>query len=311
MADVDALPLGVPSYNDEEGQPPPKRSRSDEAAGPVQYEVAEAGPKCVCGQTAVLKTSNSAKNPGRKFYACPKDRNNQCEKSFRGWVDEWQSGNKGGNGSGGSVSATLVTFPGQPPTPTFRTVVPTTPVEISARARPKTSDDLHQLLTANGYTVKSADAATELTLGWHGRVFKGLHQEVYFRYFLRDGRGITRGADPDYDLAWLPWRLNGNVNWLTEGDADVLVFGAGPVGSKKFAAVGRRPLLQWLKNKLGPEPPMATSLETALYQLWHEQSIDEYWLYIHFSDLARAGSGLDFQLWDASSAVVIPAIAPI
>ena len=32
------------------------------------------GPKCGCGEVMQLKQSNSAANPGRQFYACPKER---------------------------------------------------------------------------------------------------------------------------------------------------------------------------------------------------------------------------------------------
>ena len=37
-----------------------------------------------CGGTMIVRTSQSAKNPGRDFWACP----NRCQGIFGGWVDE-------------------------------------------------------------------------------------------------------------------------------------------------------------------------------------------------------------------------------
>lgn len=45
-----------------------------------------APPMCFCGQLKVLLTSHTRENPNRKFWTCPKERNQQCPHSFA-----WQS----------------------------------------------------------------------------------------------------------------------------------------------------------------------------------------------------------------------------
>ncbi|GFR52652.1 hypothetical protein Agub_g15246 [Astrephomene gubernaculifera] len=67
--------------------------------------VADAGPsgeefvKCMCGENCPVKTSNSANNPGRQFYACPKMRDDSTRCNFFQWAD--QVGTGGGAGAGG------------------------------------------------------------------------------------------------------------------------------------------------------------------------------------------------------------------
>eukprot|EP00877_Chromochloris_zofingiensis_P004470 jgi/Chrzof1/14023/Cz08g21140.t1 len=58
---------------------------------------------CPCGLPAVVRTSQSQKNPGRQFYKCPKAMGEQCD--FFKWVDE-VSHSPGGGVGGATAGAT-------------------------------------------------------------------------------------------------------------------------------------------------------------------------------------------------------------
>ncbi|GIL87597.1 hypothetical protein Vretimale_14713 [Volvox reticuliferus] len=57
--------------------------------------------KCMCGIDCPVKTSNSANNPGRQFFACPKMRDDPTRCKFFQWADEIAAGGAGGSGGGG------------------------------------------------------------------------------------------------------------------------------------------------------------------------------------------------------------------
>ena len=57
-------------------KPPEKRQRMDDTTGAAPASLNQDVPEkqCVCGGGAcVVKTSNTARNPGRRFYKCPGD----------------------------------------------------------------------------------------------------------------------------------------------------------------------------------------------------------------------------------------------
>ena len=65
----------------DQGGPQQKRLKSaanEGIAGELQAEHMVNKVKCTCGDPASLLTSNSQKNPGRKFYKCPKPQGEQC-----------------------------------------------------------------------------------------------------------------------------------------------------------------------------------------------------------------------------------------
>jgi hypothetical protein len=75
-------------------------------AGPSQPQgaaaaAADGGPSCDCGGPTVLRTSQSARNPGRQFYACGKAMTDESRCKFFQWVDGGAAGGAGGGGGGG------------------------------------------------------------------------------------------------------------------------------------------------------------------------------------------------------------------
>ena len=65
----------------DQGGPQQKRFKSganEGIGGDFQAEGMGKEVKCTCGGSCVLLTSNSQKNPGRKFYKCPKPQGEQC-----------------------------------------------------------------------------------------------------------------------------------------------------------------------------------------------------------------------------------------
>jgi hypothetical protein len=43
---------------------------------------------CDCGMAAVLRVSSTKKNPGRRFYVCPKPRDEKTRCEYFVWGDE-------------------------------------------------------------------------------------------------------------------------------------------------------------------------------------------------------------------------------
>ncbi|KAG2433407.1 hypothetical protein HXX76_008465 [Chlamydomonas incerta] len=82
---------------------PPGPAGADGAAGAGEEEVV----KCGCGEPCPVKTSNSANNPGRQFFACQKMRDDPTRCRFFCWADELDKnggapgGGFGGGGAGG------------------------------------------------------------------------------------------------------------------------------------------------------------------------------------------------------------------
>ena len=65
----------------DQGGPQQKRLKSaanEGIEGDLQAELMINKVKCTCGDPASLLTSNSQKNPGRRFYKCPKPQGEQC-----------------------------------------------------------------------------------------------------------------------------------------------------------------------------------------------------------------------------------------
>ncbi|KAG2449310.1 hypothetical protein HYH02_005466 [Chlamydomonas schloesseri] len=58
--------------------------------------------KCGCGEPCPVKTSNSANNPGRQFFACPKMRDDPTRCRFFVWADEMDKNGGGAPGGGGA-----------------------------------------------------------------------------------------------------------------------------------------------------------------------------------------------------------------
>ncbi|GLC36475.1 hypothetical protein PLESTB_000152200 [Pleodorina starrii] len=73
---------------------------ADAAGGPVA-DGGDEPVKCMCGIDCPVKTSNSANNPGRQFFACPKMRDDATRCRFFQWADEVGTGALGGGGGGG------------------------------------------------------------------------------------------------------------------------------------------------------------------------------------------------------------------
>ncbi|PNH05256.1 hypothetical protein TSOC_008496, partial [Tetrabaena socialis] len=61
--------------------------------------------KCMCGVDCPVKTSNSAANPGRQFWACPKMRDDPTRCRYFQWTDEAGPGGGVGSGPGGGAGA--------------------------------------------------------------------------------------------------------------------------------------------------------------------------------------------------------------
>ncbi|KAF6253112.1 hypothetical protein COO60DRAFT_1628329 [Scenedesmus sp. NREL 46B-D3] len=71
------------------------------AASQPQGAAADGGPSCDCGGLTVLRTSQSARNPGRQFYACAKSMNDESRCKFFQWADAAPAAGGGGGGGGG------------------------------------------------------------------------------------------------------------------------------------------------------------------------------------------------------------------
>ncbi|GLI63788.1 hypothetical protein VaNZ11_006870 [Volvox africanus] len=63
--------------------------------------------KCMCGIDCPVKISNSANNPGRQFFACPKMRDDPTRCRFFQWADEIGASGGGSGGVGGSGAAAV------------------------------------------------------------------------------------------------------------------------------------------------------------------------------------------------------------
>eukprot|EP00955_Chlamydomonas_euryale_P092436 364707-Chlamydomonas_euryale.AAC.8 len=91
---------------------PDEQPHPDDIDGPPEEQE---GPKCICGVVMQLRTSNSAANPGRQFYACDKQREDPTRCGYFNWSDQplkppvAQSG-VGGVGSAGAGAAAGTCF---------------------------------------------------------------------------------------------------------------------------------------------------------------------------------------------------------
>ncbi|KAG1666882.1 hypothetical protein FOA52_013515 [Chlamydomonas sp. UWO 241] len=100
--------------------PPPSGQNQARAAAPGEYVPDDdeegggkpgEGPQCGCGLVMPVKTSQSANNPGRQFYACEKQREDPTRCGYFNWADEPLKppgaapgpGAGGGGGAGGGA----------------------------------------------------------------------------------------------------------------------------------------------------------------------------------------------------------------
>jgi hypothetical protein len=61
-------------------------------------------PNCDCGGPASIRTSNSARNPGRQFFSCGKPMGDESRCNFFKWVDAVAAGGGGGGSQVGGAA---------------------------------------------------------------------------------------------------------------------------------------------------------------------------------------------------------------